>query len=443
MKIQLPDKVHKIIETLAAAGYEAYAVGGCIRDSVLGRMPNDWDITTSAAPGEVKGLFGRTVDTGIRHGTVTVLMDKEGFEVTTYRIDGIYEDGRHPKEVTFTASLEEDLKRRDFTINAMAYNEQAGLVDIFGGMQDIAKGMIRCVGNAEERFTEDALRMLRAVRFSAQLGYQIEESTKAAIRKLSPNLKWISAERIQTELVKLVISDHPDYLRIAYETGITGQILPEFDLCMETPQNNPHHCYNVGEHILHSMKEVPPDKVLRLGMLFHDIGKPQTLTTDKEGISHNKGHAEVGEQMTRQILHRLKFDNDTVLKVTKIVRCHDQEVEASPGGVRRAVNRTGEDIFQMLFAVKRADILAQSSYLQGEKLEKLAYIQNIYEEICARQECMSLKDLAVTGTDLIALGMTPGREIGNLLNGLLEIVLEEPERNTREELLRICEDRLA
>ena len=437
MKIQLPDKVHKIIETLAAAGYEAYAVGGCIRDSVLGRTPNDWDITTSAAPGEVKSLFARTVDTGIKHGTVTVLMDREGFEVTTYRIDGIYEDGRHPKEVIFTASLEEDLKRRDFTINAMAYNEQAGLIDIFGGMQDIARGMIRCVGNAEERFTEDALRMLRAVRFSAQLGYQIEENTKAAIRRLSPNLKWISAERIQTELVKLVISDHPDYLRIAYETGITGQILPEFDLCMETPQNNPHHCYNVGEHILHSMTEVAPDKVLRLGMLFHDIGKPQTLTIDEEGISHNKGHADVGEQMTRQILHRLKFDNDTILKVTKIVRCHDQEVEASPRGVRRAVNRMGEDIFRMMFAVKRADILAQSSYLQGEKLAKLVYIQKIYEEICAKKECMNLKDLAVTGTDLIALGMTPGKEIGNLLNELLEIVLEEPERNTREELLRI------
>lgn len=442
MRVQLPDKVHKIIETLTAAGYEAYAVGGCIRDSVLGRVPNDWDITTSATPGEVKSLFSRTVDTGIKHGTVTVLMDREGFEVTTYRIDGMYEDGRHPKEVTFTASLEEDLKRRDFTINAMAYNEQDGMVDIFGGMQDIEKGLIRCVGNAEERFTEDALRMLRAVRFSAQLGYRIEENTKEAVRKLSPNLERISAERIQAELVKLVISDHPDYLRIAYETGITKQILPEFDLCMETPQNNPHHCYNVGEHILHSMMEVEPDKVLRLGMLFHDIGKPQTLTIDEEGITHNKGHADVGEQMTRRILCRLKFDNDTIQKVTKIVRCHDQEVEASSGGVRRAVNRTGEDIFRMLFAVKRADILAQSSYLREEKLEKLAYIRKLYEDICDRQECMSLKDLAVTGKDLIALGMVPGREIGVLLNELLETVLEEPERNTREELLRICMDRL-
>lgn len=438
MKIQLPDKVQTIIETLTAAGYEAYAVGGCIRDRVLGRTPNDWDITTSARPEETKALFPRTIDTGIKHGTVTVMLDKEGFEVTTYRIDGVYEDGRHPKEVTFTACLEEDLKRRDFTINAMAYNDQAGLVDVFGGIEDIKAGMIRCVGDAKERFTEDALRMLRAVRFSAQLGYQIEEGTKEAIRQMAPSLKRISAERIQAELVKLVTSAHPDYLRTAYETGITEQILPEFDLCMETPQNNPHHCYSVGEHILHAMLAVEPDKALRLGMLFHDIGKPQTLTVDAQGITHNKGHAEVGERMTRQILRRLKFDNDTILVVTKIVRYHDQKVGDSPGGVRRAVNRMGEDIFRMLFAVKRADIAAQSDYLRKEKLEKLAYIQELYEEICRKRECVSLKDLAVTGKDLIGLGMTPGREIGELLSELLEIVLEEPERNTREELLRIC-----
>lgn len=437
MEIRLPEKVHKIIETLMAAGCEAYAVGGCIRDSVLGRIPNDWDITTSAKPEKIKQLFSRTIDTGIKHGTVTVMMDREGFEVTTYRIDGEYEDGRHPKEVTFTADLEEDLKRRDFTINAMAYNEQTGLVDLYGGLQDIDRGMIRCVGEARERFTEDALRMLRAVRFSAQLGYQIERDTKKAIQELSPSLRRISAERIQAELVKLVVSDHPDYLRTAYETGITAQFFPEFDLCMETKQNNPHHCYHVGEHILHSMMQVEPDKILRLGMLFHDIGKPQTLTVDAEGITHNKRHAEVGEQMTMQILRRLKFDNDTIRKVTKIVRFHDQEVGASPGAVRRAVNRTGEDIFRMLFSVKRADILAQSDYLRKEKLEKLSYIQVLYEEICQKHECMNLKDLAVTGTDLIALGIPPGKEIGRILNQLLEIVLEDPERNTKEELLRI------
>lgn len=436
MRILLPDKVDRIIKTLMAAGYEAYAVGGCVRDSVMGRSPNDWDITTSAKPAEVKRLFSRTIDTGIKHGTVTIMLDKEGFEVTTYRIDGVYEDGRHPREVTFTASLEEDLKRRDFTINAMAYNEETGLVDIFGGMQDIEQGVIRCVGDAEERFTEDALRMLRAVRFSAQLGYRIEEATKSAIRNLAPNLQQISAERIQVELVKLVTSPHPDYLRTAYETGITGQVLPEFDLCMETAQNNPHHCYSVGEHILHSMQEIAPDKILRLGMLFHDIGKPQTLTVDEEGITHNKGHAEVGEKMAKEILSRLKFDNHTIDSVSRIVRYHDQKIELTSAGVRRAINRMGEDIFPMLFAVRRADIYAQSDYLREEKLDKAQYIEELYSEICRKQECLSLKDLAVTGKDLIALGVPPGREIGTLLQELLELVLEEPERNVREELFR-------
>lgn len=442
MQIRLPDKVHRIIETLTAAGYEAYAVGGCVRDCVLGRTPNDWDITTSARPEETKKLFPRTIDTGIKHGTVTVMLDKEGFEVTTYRIDGDYEDNRHPKEVTFTVNLEEDLKRRDFTINAMAYNEQSGLVDIFGGIQDIEQGVIRCVGNAEERFTEDALRMLRAVRFSAQLGYRIDEETKRAIRKLALNLQLISAERIQAELVKLVTSAHPDYLRAAYETGITKQILPEFDLCMETAQNNPHHCYNVGEHILHSMLEIAPNKVLRLGMLFHDIGKPQTLTIDKEGITHNKGHAVTGEKMTKGILRRLKFDNDTIDKVSKIVLYHDQEIGLTDSGVRRAINRMGEDIFPMLFAVRYADIRAQSEYQREEKLQRLAYIKEIYDGIYMRKECLSLKDLAVSGSDLIALGIPAGKEIGILLKELLDLVLEEPERNTRSELLSICRERI-
>lgn len=439
MQIQLPDKVHKIINTLEAAGYEAYAVGGCVRDSVLGREPDDWDITTSAKPEETKQLFARTIDTGIRHGTVTVMLDREGFEVTTYRIDGNYEDGRHPKEVTFTASLEEDLKRRDFTINAMAYNESHGLVDIYGGLADIEAGVIRCVGDAKARFTEDALRMMRAVRFSAQLGYRIDEDTRTAMTELAPNLQKISAERIQTELVKLVTSPHPDYLRIAYETGITAQILPEFDLCMKTMQNNPHHCYDVGEHILHSMLAVEPDKVLRLGMLFHDIGKPQTMTVDEEGITHNKKHPVVGAEMTRKILRRLKFDNDTIDKVTKLVLYHDQEIAATPAGVRRAVNRIGEDIFPLLFAVRRADVSAQSDYKREDKLQKLSYIEGLYEEICSQGDAVSLKDLAITGTDLIAQGRKPGREIGIVLQELLEKVLEDPSLNTPEKLLEISQ----
>ena len=437
MQIQLPDKVHKIINTLKEAGYEAYAVGGCVRDSILGREPDDWDITTSARPEEIKRLFPRTIDTGIRHGTVTVMLDKEGFEVTTYRIDGDYEDSRHPKEVTFTANLAEDLKRRDFTINAMAYNESRGLVDLYGGLADMEAGIIRCVGDARERFTEDALRMMRAVRFSAQLGYRIDEKTREAIKALAPNLRKISAERIQTELVKLVVSPHPYYLRTAYEMCITAQVLPEFDLCMETPQNNPHHCYNVGEHILHSMLAVRADKVLRLGMLFHDIGKPQTMTVDENGITHNRKHPVVGAEMTRKILRRLKFDNDTTDKVTKLVLYHDQEIGATQTGVRQAIHRMGENIFPLMFAVYRADISAQSDYKREEKLQKLSYIEGLYEEVCRQGDAVNLKDLAITGADLIAQGMKPGREIGAVLQELLDIVLEDPTLNTPEQLLEI------
>lgn len=438
MHIQIPEKVNYIIETLTDAGYEAYAVGGCVRDSILGREPNDWDITTSAKPEQTKALFRRTVDTGIQHGTITVMLDKEGFEVTTYRIDGEYEDARHPKEVTFTASLEEDLKRRDFTINAMAYNNEAGLVDIFGGIQDIEAGVIRCVGNATERFTEDALRMMRAVRFSAQLGYQIEDETKLAIEKLAPNLQKISAERIQVELVKLVTSPHPDYLRVAYETGMTKQFLPEFDLCMETPQTNPHHCYNVGEHILHTMLAVEPDKVLRLAMLFHDIGKPQTATIDEKGISHNKMHPQVGAEMTKKILRRLKFDNDTIDKVCCLVLNHDKRIAPKPTNVRRAISTIGKEMFPLLFPVWNADIAGQSDYERQEKYRRVLDVQAVYKEICDKKEAVCIKDLAISGSDLIQMGMKPGKELGNVLKELLDIVLSNPEQNRKDILLNLA-----
>ena len=305
MKLTIPSNAEKILHILEENGYEAYVVGGCVRDSILGRNPNDWDITTSASPQQVKELFQRTVDTGLQHGTVTVLMDKEGYEVTTYRVDGDYEDGRHPKQVMFTSSLEEDLKRRDFTINAMAYHPERGLVDLFHGMEDMEHKIVRCVGDPMERFHEDALRILRAVRFSAQLGFTIEEKTKAGIQALAPNLKCVSAERIQTELVKLLVSPHPDYLRVAYETGITREFLPEFDACMETEQNTPHHCYTVGEHILHGLLLVRPDKVLRLTMLLHDIAKPVMRKTDENGRDHFKMHAPEGEKMAKSIHRRL------------------------------------------------------------------------------------------------------------------------------------------
>lgn len=437
MKITLPEKAKYIIDTITQAGYEAYIVGGCVRDAILGRKPEDWDITTSAKPEQVKALFRRTIDTGIQHGTVTVMLDKEGFEVTTYRIDGKYEDSRHPREVTFTPNLVEDLKRRDFTINAMAYNEEAGLIDIFGGIEDIEQKIIRCVGDARERFSEDALRMMRAIRFSAQLGYTIEEKTKEAICELAPNLRNISAERIQVELVKLLVSSHPDYLRVAYDTGVTKVILPEFDKAMETPQRHPHHRYNVGEHTLHSLNGVKADKHLRLAMLLHDIGKPQTLTVDEEGITHFHNHAVVGEELTKSILKRLKFDNETIDTVSKLVRYHDYGNGVDPDMriVRRAMNKIGENIFPLLFPVKYADLMAQSEYRRQEKIETLEKWKALYEQIVAKNECVSLKTMAVTGGDLIAAGMKPGKELGVMLNTLLELVLENPQNNTKEFLL--------
>ena len=441
MKIQLPEKVNTIIQTLQEHGYEAYAVGGCVRDSLLGREPGDWDITTSASPEETKKLFARTVDTGIEHGTVTVLLGKEGFEVTTYRIDGKYEDSRHPTEVIFTRNLREDLLRRDFTINAMAYNDTEGIVDIFGGMDDLKRKIIRCVGNARERFGEDALRIMRGVRFAAQLGFSLEKGTKEAMTELAPTLEKISAERIQTELVKLLVSDSPELIREAYHLGITAVILPEFDEMMRTGQETKYHRYDVGEHTVQAVCNVPPDKVLRLTMLLHDVAKPEMKTVDADGTAHFKGHDIRGEQKAKEILRRLKFDNDTIHKVTKLVRWHDYRMPAEKKNVRKAMSKISAELFPMYLLVKRADILAHSMYRREEELENLSGLQKCYEEIVADHECVSLKQLAVTGTDLIGIGMKPGKQIGEVVNELLRIVLEYPEFNNKEHLLRFVQNR--
>lgn len=435
MKINLPEQVKWIIDELNRQGYEAYAVGGCVRDAILGREPQDWDITTNAKPGQVKAVFPRTIDTGIQHGTVTVMADHVGYEVTTYRIDGEYEDCRHPKEVSYTSNLLEDLKRRDFTINAMAYNKETGLVDAFDGAGDLKRGIIRCVGVAEERFTEDALRMLRALRFAAQLGFVIEDATRAAIMKLAGNLRKVSAERIQAELTKLLVSDHPEEMREVYRTGISAVILPEWDRMMETEQRNPHHCYSVGEHTLAALGWVPPKKVLRYAALLHDVAKPQCRTTDENGIDHFHGHPEQGAQLARKIMRRLKMDNATTDAVCGLVKYHDRNPELSKKSVRRMVYRIGKQYYPQLFVLKKADILAQSSYRQQEKLAALAQYESFYREIIKDQECLSLKELAVTGSDLIAAGMKPGKEIGEVLQKLLELVIDDPGKNTKEYLL--------
>ena len=441
MKIELPRKVVLIIKNLQRHGYDAYAVGGCVRDSILNRKPEDWDITTSAKPEQVKRIFRRTVDTGIEHGTVTVLIGKDGFEVTTYRVDGLYEDGRHPKEVTFTSRLEEDLKRRDFTINAMAYNDDERLVDAFGGMRDLNYHLIRCVGDPKERFSEDALRILRAVRFSAQLAFPIEPETAEAIKSLAPNLEKISAERIQAELVKLLVSDHPERIQDACELGITKVVLPEWDDMVGVKQNTPHHKYDVAAHTVHALQNVKNDKVLRLTLFFHDLGKPVMKTTDENGRDHFKGHAIASEQIAKTVMKRLKFDNDTIRKVTKLVAYHDYRMEPTGANVRRAMHEIGVELFPYYLAVRLADTKAQSSYERRGKLENIIQIRELYRNALRNKECVTLKDLAVTGTDLINLGIAPGKELGTLLNELLDMVIEDPAWNQKGKLCDYVKER--
>lgn len=435
MKIKLPKQVSYIIGELEKHGFEAYAVGGCVRDSILGRTPDDWDITTSAKPQQVKEIFQRTIDTGIEHGTVTVMIEKTGYEVTTYRIDGEYEDSRHPKEVVFTSNLVEDLKRRDFTINAMAYSETAGLVDVFDGIGDINRKMIRCVGEAKERFCEDALRILRAVRFAAQLKFQIEEETQEAIRELANNLQNISAERIQTELVKLLVSEEPERIREAYELGITKVILPEFDAMMTCTQENIHHMYTVGEHTIQALKKIENCKVLRLAVLLHDVGKVETKIIDEEGVAHFYGHAAKSAEIARSILRRLKFDNDTIGKVKKLIELHDHRPDLKKSSVRKLAVKSGTDLFEDLIKVKKADTLAQSEYKREEKLIYLDSILQLYKEIIRDNECIKLKDMELNGKDLLALGIPQGKMVGKILGDLFELVIEEPEKNKKEFLM--------
>ena len=436
VQIVIPEQVNSILEKLQRSGYEAYVVGGCVRDALLGRVPHDWDITTSALPQQVKEVFSRTVDTGLQHGTVTVLIGSEGYEVTTYRVDGVYEDGRHPRQVTFTPSLREDLRRRDFTINAMAYNTGDGLVDLFGGRQDLEDGIVRAVGDPVQRFNEDALRIMRAIRFSAQLGYEIEPATLSAASMLAPNLKKISWERIREELEKTLLSDRPELLRTAWKAGITREFIPEFDRCMEMPQNNPHHCYTVGEHILKGVSLVRSDKVLRLAMFLHDIAKPVCHTVDENGIDHFRGHTDAGREMARAILRRLKYDNATIRQVTVLVQWHDMQVRLTEPAVRKAIVKIGEDLFPLFLEVKQADLLAQSCYQREEKQANLDQLGALYAGIIARGDCLSLKDLAVSGSDIISCGVQPGRQVGEILSQMLNEVLNVPGHNDREYLLR-------
>ena len=446
MLISLPEKVKTVIGKLQDNGYEAYAVGGCVRDSYLGVTPNDWDITTNALPKEVKSIFRRTVDIGIEHGTVKVMLGNDGMEVTTYRIDGEYEDSRHPKEVEFTTDLREDLRRRDFTINAMAYSEKTGLVDLFGGVDDLEAGIIRAVGDPEERFSEDALRILRALRFSARFGYDIEEETKKAIIKLAPTLSKISAERIREELEKLICSDNPDRLRWAYIFGVTGVIFPEWDAMMECKQTTPHHFTDVGDHTVVAMEYIvnnysditPADRrILCLSTMLHDIGKPVMKTTGPDGVDHFKGHPAKGEKLAEDFLRRLKYDNDTVKKVKKLVRYHDDRPELTYPEVRRFIRDVEPGNMDNLIRLKYADLYAHARYQWDDKLYQVETLDSMYRRIAQDRDPLCIKDLAVGGDDLMKAGIASGPAMGEALNMLLERVLDEPSMNDKNKLLDV------
>ena len=429
MEIRVPAPVERIIGQLNEHGYEAYIVGGCVRDMLLNREPGDWDITTSALPGQVKELFHRTVDTGIQHGTVTVMVGKEGYEVTTFRVDGEYEDGRHPKSVAFTPNLTEDLKRRDFTINAMAYNKATGFVDEFGGVEDLRRGIIRCVGEPMDRFTEDALRILRAIRFSAQLGFEIEERTLEAIRVIAPNLAKVSKERVQVELTKLLCSAHPERIALVYETGISRYVsgtfheiygagmpgtanAPEDYSGVRTEENSPAASGGLsGPSPIPAIPvSIPPQKHLRWAAFLRKATPDQAFT----------------------VLKDLKLDNDTISRVKTLVDLLGQPLTPEKPALRRVMSRIEPALYDDLLDLKEA-LLPFGVPETGDDLRQARALSG---EIRRDGDCLDLKSLAVEGRDVMDAGVKPGKAVGETLAALLELVLEDPSRNTRDYLLQ-------
>lgn len=405
MRIEIPKQVEWILEKLKSHGYEAFAVGGCVRDVLLCKEPEDWDITTSAKPEQVKAVFGRTIDTGLVHGTVTVLRDGTGYEITTYRIDGEYEDGRHPKEVAFTSELKEDLRRRDFTINAMAYSHETGLVDIFGGISDLEKGIIRCVGDATERFTEDALRILRAIRFSAQLGFSIEEDTYRALSVIAPNLAHVSKERIQVELNKTLLSKHPERIILTRETGMLSYISPSFPEVF--------HCWEKkyvtdADKKLQSAAAMRKDKAMRYAAFLYPVG----------------------EVTAAKILKELKMDNDTTSRVKTLTAWAEKPLLGEDVFIRTVMSSMPDFLFD--------DLLELKEIMFPEEMEQIEATARTGAQIRARKDCIRLKDMAVNGRDLLDAGVKQGQVIGEMLSCLFSAVLEHPEFNNREYLLTLA-----
>jgi len=440
-QIELPKACQFVLEQFQLAGKKAYLVGGCVRDSIMGRKPKDWDVCTEATPEEMLELFAeeKVIPTGLQHGTITLMKFGMSVEITTYRIDGDYEDNRHPKEVFFTRDLREDLRRRDFTINAMAWHPKEGLIDYFDGIGDLQKGMIRCVGNPIERYEEDGLRMMRGIRFASVLEFELEEGTRRAIASCSYLLKNISKERIQVELIKIATSNRADYgIEALCCTGCMDYMIPELMDCRNFGQHGGLHQYDVFEHLVRSMMLVPEDVSLRLAMLLHDIGKPFVWQEEinAEGFEKDEfpGHEIKSAELAEQILKRLKFDNKTIQTVKILIGEHTRMLLPEAVLLRKAVRDLGFDGVRKLILVKKADIRAHSKVLETHPLDIFNEIETMLAEIELHGECCSLKQLAVSGQDLTRLGYK-GKEIGDTLECLLDLVLEEPDRNTKDYLL--------
>lgn len=422
---------------LENSGFEAYVVGGAVRDALLGDAPSDWDITTNALPDQIKLVFTKHFDTGIQHGTVTVIVDNFPIEITTYRVDGAYSDSRRPESVSFTKNLTDDLLRRDFTINALAYNHKTGIVDVYGGMEDIQNRIVKCIGNPSDRFNEDALRILRALRFSATLNFKIESVTHEEICRNAELLRNISGERICCEITKLLMADR--YIEYLFDSGVGNVILPEVSRCFSVWQNNERHIYDVGNHILEVIYNVPKTPLLRYAALLHDIGKAQTRVRDEWGIDKFPNHATVSANMAREILTRLKMSNKMKLTIVNLVRIHSVKIKPNELSVKRAVLKLGKVEFKDLIEFKRANIAAQSEVFARSELRELDEISEIYQEILDKKHPLHVRDLAVNGNDMKEIGLRSSA-IGKKLCLLLMRVIKNPELNTRENLMKIAID---
>lgn len=435
MKIQLPQSVQTIINTLSSAGYEAYAVGGCVRDSITGATPNDWDICTNALPQEVEKTFDgfHIIETGLQHGTVTLMIDHIGYEITTYRTEGTYSDRRKPDYVNFVTDLKEDVKRRDFTVNAMAYNDSDGLQDFFGGREDLKDRVIRCVGVADERFNEDALRILRAMRFASTFDFEIDPDTAEAMHKNKGLLSYVSRERISTELLKLLKGNGA--ARILREfSDILCEVIPEIEPCIGFKQNNPNHTADVWEHTLLAVDAAVNDPIIRLTMLLHDIGKPESYT-EENGVGHFYGHPEISAEIAKTVTKRLKMSNEIITTVCTLVKYHDSLYGIKDKGIKRLLNKITPEMTRFLVQVARADMAAQSPDAAEKNAAWLEHVEHTIDRIIANNECFKVSDLAIGGKDLIAEGITPGRELGIILDKLLEMVIDGSAENSREALL--------